>query len=149
MLTNILLTALLLLIIGFAASGVILVRRLRDVVIDFITPAAENQPSHLANTINVMAGLFAQAVAAQLKATFMGIQSGQSRAEKGLQGDIALDLLSQSPIGPLLTSFPSVVKTIKRNPGLLDMAMGLLSSRLGGGGVNPSGNNGNAPKFRL
>jgi len=114
------------------------VRRTKDEIKAFITPLPDGNASPLAQTADALSIVLARAVAAQLKTTFMGAQSGAVRAEKGIEGDIAEGLLSaQSPLaGALLNSFPALKKTLRRNPQLIDLALsklpGLIQS--GGGG---------------
>jgi len=137
---------------GAALAAWLYIRKLRGMVLDFITPAAEGQPSALAGVVESVASMFARATTAQIKASLMGIESGATRAQKAIDGDIAVDLAGQLPLGSLLESFPTLRKTLKRNPQLLDLAMGALQ-RLGQGRVQDStamtaGSNGR-PKFSL
>jgi len=149
MLTNILLIAIIL-ILGLAlACSLAVFNRLKQIITDFITPVEPDKPSQLANVTEVVAGMFGRAITAQIKTTLMGMESGASRALKAVEGDIALDRTSQSPLAGLLGSFPTLRKSIRRNPQLLDVALGVISdmaSRKAGSGSNGSGER---TKFQL
>lgn len=145
LITNILLSLLLALFFSFAAGGFILYRKLSSILRDFVTPPAENQPSALANAVDAMGVILARAIVAQVKGFMMGLQSADVRAEKAIQGDIAEGLANQSPIGSLLTSFPALRKTLRRNPQLIDMALSALGNRFN----HNSGNSGTQVKFKL
>ena len=107
----------------------------------FITPESDNKLSPLASTVDAAADMVGRALVAQLKSTFMGKQSGAVRAENAIAGDIVQDTLSGSPIGAILSSFPSLTKSFRRNPQLLDIALGMLSKKAGSNGSS-SGNDG-------
>lgn len=145
---NIVLTILLLF---FVASGVViwgLWRRLSDLIWDFIAPEAENKPSKLAATIQIFADMLGRGVAASIKGAFMGMESGIKRAEQALQGEIVDQQAENNPmLGAVLESFPKLKKTLKRNPALLDMALGIIAKR--NGGSQTSGSGSNSPKFKL
>lgn len=152
LMTNILLCVL----VGLFASSVIafwlVFRRIRAVVIDFLTPESENKPSPFGLAIDGVASSIARAIMAQAKAYLMGLQSGQVRGEKAIQGDLALDDAQNSPIGALL-NYPNVRRTLKRNPGLMDIAAQFLLPRLLGqtGQGQNSGNHAESspPRFKL
>lgn len=103
------------------------VRRIYASVIAFITPESEGKPSSLAATVSVMSEVFARSITAQIKTTLMGKSSGIVKQENALAGDMAQDMFSQSPLGALLSSFPTVAKTLRKNPQLIDAAMQLFS----------------------
>jgi hypothetical protein len=118
------------------------VRRTKDEIKAFITPLPDGNASPLAQTADALSSVFARAITAQLKTSFMGAQSGAVRAEKAIAGDIAEDLLNaQSPIaGALLSSFPALKKTLRRNPQLIDLALSKLPGLIqpgSGGNHNP------------
>lgn len=125
---------------------VLLFVKSRRIVLDFILPEGEGKPSPLAQAVDVACSFLARALIAQSKGFLMGLQSGQQRAEKAVKGDIAEGIVSQNPLGALLMSFPALKKTLRRNPALLDMALGNLSNNQ----MNvPGGNGENSPKFNL
>lgn len=114
----------------------------------FITPEAEGKPSPLANTTQVIADMVGRSICASLKTTFMGKQSAAIRGESAVEGDIAQDIAAASPIGAVLESFPSLKKTLRKNPALLDLALSAIAKRGNAGSVSvPS--NGNSPKFKF
>jgi len=151
---NILLTAILL--CNVVLLAVILVagarirreyRRISQEVNQFILPVDEKTPSPAAQVADQISSMFARALVAQAKASFMGKQSGEARGQAAIEGDIALDMAGQaSPlIGGLLNSFPALKKTLRRNPQLLDFALSKLAgSGQGSAPVTPAapGSNG-------
>jgi hypothetical protein len=73
----------------------------------------------------------------------------EARQQAALEMDIKADT---SPLlGGLLQSFPSLRRSIKRNPALANMAMEILGKRFGGAaGAGSTGTNGGSkPKFNL
>jgi hypothetical protein len=118
----------------------------------FIQPVDDKTPSQLAKTTEIISDMIARSIMAQAKTFMMGLQSGQNRAETAIKGDITEDMINQSsnPLGAILSSFPAVKKSLRRNPQLLDLAMGYLGSKMQG-----KGNNGDKPvasgqvKFKL
>lgn len=113
---------------------------------EFITPQAENQPSALADTISKVSDMVARSLVAQVKSTFMGIQSGDVRGSKAIDADMAIDAVSQvnPAIGAVLSQFPALKKTLRRNPALLDLALNKLTQKTNTTAViaQPSGSNG-------
>ncbi len=87
-----------------------------------------NTPSQFASLVEVISGQFSQKLVATLKSTFMGVQSGDHRAERGPVGELAQDMaIQESPVlGSILASFPSVAKRLRKNPELLPFAQSLL-----------------------
>ena len=114
----------------------------------FISPAGENQPSALAQTVSAGADMLARSIIALAKATFMGKQSGQVRGEQAVMSDIVQDVATQANplLGGLLTQFPALSKTLKRNPALMDFALSKLAGMGGNGHKTASGE---SPKFNL
>jgi len=125
------------------------IRKLQRNITEFITPPRENEPSPLANVVNVVTDQIGRSVAAQAKAALMAHASAAARAEKAVAGDIAEDVASQQPgLAALMQQFPTLTKSIRRNPGLLDVAMSMLPRLMGGKG-NGSGKLGSTPDFKL
>lgn len=91
----------------------------------------------MADTAVSLGDILGRAIMMQAKATFMGKQSGEARGKTAVAGDIAIDSVAGSPIATILDSFPSLKKSIRRNPALLDMALSFLSK-------NGSNNNGSS-----
>jgi len=93
-------------------------------VTSFVTPVSEGQPSPLATTTEVAADMVARAIVARAKTTFMGQASGLVRQEKAVDADIAEDVARSNPlIDSVLSAFPAVRKTLRKNPMLLDMVL--------------------------
>jgi len=128
------------LIIVLVAVGVSKVRVMRDQLVAFVSPVSEGQASPLATSVDAAADMFARATMARAKMTFAGLSSGVTRQEAAVEGDIAEDSARMNPIiGGLMDSFPTLKKTLRKNPALLDFAMSKLLERLGpsaGGGAN-------------
>jgi hypothetical protein len=108
----------------------------------FFTPPDEKTPSEFALTTQAIADQLGRSLVAQLKSTFMTAQSNQVRAQNAVNGDIAEDLVNQANplIGAIMNTFPALRKTIRRNPGLADMAIQTLLSKIGSGTI-ATGNN--------
>lgn len=114
----------------------------------FVTAPDEKSPSQLANVVALGGDLVASSFANKIKASFMGGESGAIRAEKGIDGDIALDIAQQNPlVGAALSQFPNLRRTLRRNPAMVDYALQKLApviTRGFGPASPPSGNNGNS-----
>ncbi len=157
--TNILLALILVLFCGSIGALAYLLlrvlakfRQLEEEVRSFVSAPDEKTPSPLAQTIDMAGQVVGRAVVAQFKTTMMGIESGNTRAEKAIAADIAEDVAKQSPIGGLLDSFPALKKTLRRNPALLDFALSKLGSlNAAGAGNMPARSNGSSSqtKFNL
>jgi len=135
---NILLAAILLLNTVFLIVAVTVTVRVVKIFKGFALPQAPGEPSALSKFVEASGDMVARSIVAQFKTTLLGMQSGAVRAEKAIAGDIAEDTLAASPLAAL-GAFPSVRKSLRRNPQLLDLAMQFLGPRLFGG------NNGAAP----
>lgn len=156
MLTNILLGSLLLLLLVVSISFAVLISRTKRVIASFFIPDKEGEASPFAKGVDVVSGMIARALVAQLKTVYMGERSGAVRSEKAIQGDLALDLAGQNPaLSTLLGAFPNLSKTLRRNPGLLDLAMGIMSrrsqSQASPGSAATPGSNGSGvkPQFKI
>lgn len=118
----------------------------------FIMPEAEGKPSPLASTMQVLTEMMGRSVAASLKAVFMGKASGVARAEEAQQGALTEAAVEQAGFGGLLSSLPGLRKGLRKNPGLLDLALNFLSNRGESGAANfvPGGNGkSSSPQFKL
>jgi hypothetical protein len=112
-------------------------KRISDQFKMFITPPREGEASPLGKFVDASAIMIGRAITAQLKATFMSGEASAARQGKAIAGDIAEDLASQNPIlGTIMSMFPRVSKSIRRNPKLVDLAL----SQLGGGGAHAESN---------
>lgn len=144
-------------LVGLVLFCMIRVRAVYRDMIGFVTSPGNNEPSPLARTVEAAGDMLARSLVAQAKGAFMGKQSGEARAETAIAGDIAEDLINaRSPmIGALLNSFPTLKKTIRRNPQLLDLALSKLAGAQGSGsqgsgaqGSSP-GNNGHSSPLQM
>jgi len=106
------------------------IRELQSTLREFVTPKGPEQPSPLADVVDVGADMVARAVTARIKTSLMGQQSGQVRQERAVEGAIAEDMVRAAhPLaGTLLDSMPELKKTLKRNPALLDFALSKLGA---------------------
>lgn len=153
MITDILLVMILLVLAASIVSMVLIARRVKQTILDFIVPREQGKPSDLAITAEVLASMIGRAVTAQIKTTLMGMQSGENRGQASINGAIAQDRANQMGFGNLLQSFPVLSRTIKKNPSLMDFAMNVLAQRMAGtSGNHPSNGSGpeaESPKFNL
>jgi hypothetical protein len=139
--TNILLASVLAVNIGFLLFSGVFLYRLYLIYSQFkmfVSPKAENQTSPLADILQIVADMIGRSITASLKTTFMAKESADSRAQTAIEGDIAEGMLSQAgTIGSLLTSFPKLRKTLRRNPQLVDLALQMINkTNHSGSGVN-------------
>jgi hypothetical protein len=147
---NLILAALLLvncLILLVVVYAIFKVKAVSSQVKAFITPVSADIPSEFAKLTDTISSVFARSITAQIKTTLMGIQSGQVRNQKALEGDIAEGIAESTPIGAALTSIPAVRKALRHNPGLIDIAMNFLNGP--GKGSNLSGNNGSKEQVQF
>ena len=126
-------------------------RRWKRIFTAFITPTAENEASPFGLIVDSVSANFARAIAAQAKATFMASQSAAVRGESAIEGDIAVDVASQNPlVAGILKSFPTLSKSIRRNPALLEYAVAALSKmKAGQSGVPGNNSSDNQTQFSL
>lgn len=101
----------------------------------YFEPKGEGESSEFAELVNVISTIFAEKTSQSLKATFMGIQSADSRQEQAIAGDIVEGLANeQNPlIGVLLERFPALKKRVAKNPQLLAM-VGEIGAKFVGSG---------------
>lgn len=150
---NIVLTATLLanvLILAAILFGYLQIFRLFQQFRTFIAPQSEGKASPLANVTQVAADMIGRGISASLKTTFMGKQSAAVRGENAVKADIVTDTISMAnpAIGAVLESFPSLKKTLTRNPALLDFALSRVIPGKAPAETAASPNNG-AMKFEL
>lgn len=152
--TSILLALLLLTNLCIFAIFFVAFRRLQSIHNDFrvfITPEAEGKPSPLGNFVAASADIIARSIVASAKAVFMGVQSGEARANATVDGDIAegkVGLINPA-FGALLNSFPALKKTLRRNPQLVDLAISKLAGTVGKPANNGSSREIEQIKFKL
>lgn len=148
---NTLLTAVGLALLGvLTATTVVLaleIRRAWREVVLFVSPVAENEESPLGVALDALAHRVGQAVAVEVKTTLMGKESGLKRAENAVAAGITQDILAekQPVLAGILSGFPTLKKTLLKNPGLVGAALNLLSGngQAGGKALGPNtGGNG-------
>lgn len=147
-----LLAVLVVLVVGYFALFAYALWKLSRIyfkIASFLTPESDDKPSQFALVADAIAQSFARSAVAQAKTTFMGVQSGSNRGEQGVMADIAQDsLASKAPlVAGILSQFPSLQKTLRKNPMLIDFAL----SKLAGAGARASSTpgNGDKPRFNL
>lgn len=149
---NLLLTCLLLTNVVLLGVFLYFARKVSTIytqIIDYLTPVDEKTPSALAQTISTISDMIARALVAQLKTTFMGVESGKARGEQAVELEI---VAAQNPLlGIALNTIPGIKKYLKRNPGLIDFALKKLSGASIQQPVTTAPNNGhdNQVKFNL
>lgn len=162
MITNILLGAILLAFVGgFAFAGFFIWRAwdaavreylsarqeldsLKQQAIDFVTPHEEGKPSQLALAADALSSMMARALVVQFKTSMMGSSSARTRGEQAIQGDVAQDIASNIPAAAaLMDSFPTLRRSLRRNPSLLDFALPFIQSLAGKVGADNHGPDGN------
>lgn len=143
-------------LLGGLFGVLLVVRRKYREFESFITPPEEGKPSPLAQFVDAASVIAARAIAAQVKTTIMGFVSGAARASAAVEGDIVEAKAQQFGLGAILESMPALKKTLRRNPGLADLAISKLGPMLGMGsspaqsqGGPTAQGNGHSPKFKL
>jgi len=153
---NVLLTAILIANIALLcliAYAFLKISRVYKTFIEFITPAREGEPSALALTASNMADMLARALIAQVKGYLLGLQSGQARGENAEAFNTAVDVAGQAnPLIGAVVNIPGVRKLLKKNPGLLDLAIQQFMKSRGpqsGPSVAPGQNHQSQSTFKL
>jgi hypothetical protein len=152
---NILLT--LILIVNLAALAIILaiswkVRQIYEDFKVFITAPDTDHASPASDFVNGLVSSAGRSIAMEIKAIFMGKQSGAVRGEAAITADIAEDALAiaNPTLSAILNSFPALKRTLRRNPQLTELAIQKLANFApqNSGPSNDSGN-GHQPKFKM
>jgi len=98
----------------------------------FLSPAAKDEPSPAALLIDNISSRVGSVVAAELRASLMGKLSGDSRLAKGIEADIAQDIMTQQ--SPLLAGlagvFPTLGKRLSKNPAIVQAIMPIVQNML-------------------
>lgn len=118
----------------------------------FVSPAGDGKPSPLAQSAEVLSEMLARSLMAQVKTTLMGMRSGEVRGQRAEAGEQAVE--TAQGLLPGLAALPGVRSTLKKNPGLLDLALQVLGPKLFGGGGQSSepaasGNGNGHVRFKL
>lgn len=136
-------TALLLVNIVVLACLMVMMGRVKRVyndILDFFTPEKAGEPSPFGKVLKLTSDQFAYKIVDQAKMTLMGMKGNQANQEKAVEGAIAVDALSQSPLAATaLTAFPELKKLIRKNPGLAEMGISKLLGKV------KTGSNGQVP----
>tara|TARA_Y100000310_G_scaffold165377_1_gene165123 strand:+ start:1502 stop:1921 length:420 start_codon:yes stop_codon:yes gene_type:complete len=84
------------------------------------------QPSEFSNTVDIITHRMGLKMADSIKATFLGIQSGEARNMQKVTSAIEQDMLGQkSPI--LATAYPMLSRILGKSPWLQPLAEQMLS----------------------
>lgn len=105
-------------------------RKIENVLRQFTIPEKEGEPTPLYLFVDSISQAFARSVVAMAKSQLMANQSAVVRGEKAIEGDIAEDLANASSpaMAAVLGAFPTLRKTLRRNPALLNFAVQKLMS---------------------
>jgi len=158
---NILLTAILLANVTILVMFFVFLRQMQkakaevnevyDEFKTFISQADPDTPSPLAQTVSSISDMIARSLVAQVKTTFMGIESGVSRAENSIQQNAFAQ--ANPLIAGLVNMFPKTVKrTLIKHPELIDMALSKFGGNKTNGEIIPtstSSSTGNQGNFNL
>lgn len=118
-------------------------RRLKSQVYEsiyqFVSAPDEKTPSKLAQTVEMMSHIAGHSIAMEVKTTLMGKESGASRQEGAIIGDIVQDQMANSnPVmGMILNSFPTLSKRVRKHPELAMIASQALSNIASKSAPNP------------
>lgn len=98
----------------------------------FTEPKGPGETSPLADIAQVFADMLGRSITVQLKTTFMGVNSANARSETALENDIKGAALATNPtIAGLLSSVPALRKSLRKNPGLMDVVLQALANKPG------------------
>lgn len=112
-------------------------RRAKRILEDFLTTPDANTPSQFAQLVDTISRAAGHAIALEVKTTLMGKASAESRQLTAMQGDVVTDAAANTPaLNALLAASPSLGKRLRRNPGLIDLAMQFLPGLLGKAGTS-------------
>lgn len=97
------------------------------------TPKGDGLPSPAYEMVTALAEAGAQALFRQVKTSFGGLKSGEVRAGKAIDADMAEAVLEATnpALATMINAIPGLKKTLRRNPGLIDLAMEKLGGRFG------------------
>jgi len=125
-------------------------RKTRRLLREFTVPAGPDEPTPLFSFIDAASQQFSRSLVALAKSQLMGSASAAVRAEKAIEGDLAEDTMNMTNplIGQLIQQFPTLRKTLRRNPALVNMAVSKLMG-MGKKNNGPSGAPSNQAEFNL
>ena len=130
------LATLTLLLAVFVALFVIIMLRIRSYYTqfgDFLTAPDDKSMS----PASILYGVLIKRLATELKVTIMGTMGGEAKGQSYVEQAAMTDMVSDSnPVAAaVLSAFPSLGKTFKKNPALLNYAISKLSGLKGAPGV--------------
>ncbi len=122
-----LLAVIALLFAGYVALITVLVLRIRRFysdLVDFVTGPGENE-----SQLSTLYGFLIKRLATELKVTIMGSMGGQAKGEAYAEQAVMQDMVAaENPMaGAILSAFPSLGKTFRKNPALLNYALSKLT----------------------
>ncbi len=112
---------------------------LRDFVNDYFIPPDNDSPSKFGLTIDAVGQSVGAHLASNMKASIMGMASGEARQEKAAMREVAQTAISQAnpALGAIVSSTP-IGKMLGKNPEVLGgIAQWLMTKQ---GGSNPRSN---------
>jgi hypothetical protein len=109
----------------------------RSTLVQFVSPAEPGKPSPMAQTLEASADILARAITARMSTAIMTGSSALARAGRAVEGDVIEDLARQThpAIDGLLSAFPTLRKTLRRNPALLDIGVQAMMRAMDGKGA--------------
>lgn len=156
LMSNLLLTALVLVSVANLTLFIIFLvslRRISRVVSDFVSSPDGKSPSPASLVVDALVNRAADSIMIHFKTTFMGILSGESRAARKLEGEAAEAAISEkSPLASIaLAAFPSLKKSLGRNPALVQAILSRLVGSVAHGQLplEPGNHTGNDYGARL
>ena len=130
---------------AFLAAYLIVLHRIKSILHDITTPKTTGGASPFAEFVSVCSSVFASEIVANLKSTFMGVQSVESKNSRKIESEL---LIGSNPLlNVILQAFPAVARRIKNNPSLAGLAVDIASKVLSKGGTSTGsvGNGGSNP----
>lgn len=125
------------LVANIALFAVVLVAfiKFRSVLLSFlsfVSPPASDEPSPVSIIVGHIIERAGDSLIAKIKASLMGMRSGDVRAEQAAMAELSKEALAEaSPVGAaLLTQFPKLGKVLGKNPALLEYALSKILPKL-------------------
>lgn len=118
------------LILAFLVSAVVFYLRLSRGFKQFFTPSASDTPSAAALLLDSITARVSEVIMTEFKTTFMGVLSGQARAEKAaLKEATQAAIAEKSPmLSAAFSAFPKLGKSLLKNPSLLQFILGKVTA---------------------
>lgn len=146
-----------LLLAGYVAGCALLALRIRSIYnnfLAFIVPADDKSES----PASLLYAMLIKRLAVELKVTIMGSMGGKAKGEAYAEQAVMQDMVeAENPaIGAIMTAFPSLGKSLRKNPALMSYALSKISglgkapvkaAALGGDGGGGGGFSSNPNKY--